>query len=124
MTSQPLLSQLLRQAGSALFTISLVGCAVGPDFVKPDDRLAAVQLSPRADYAQPNETSTANFPSSWWTLFNDPVLAGLQSRAQAGNLNLQIAPERIEQSRAQVGIGRTDERERLLAVGIRRQLGT
>src|SRR3546814_890546 len=85
MTSQPLLSQLLRQAGTALCTISLVGCAVGPDFVKPDDRLATVQLSPRADYAQPNETSAANFPSSWWTLFNDPVLAGLQSRAQAGN---------------------------------------
>src|SRR3546814_6770239 len=63
-----------------------------------------VQLSPRADYAQPNETSAANFPSSWWTLFNDPVLAGLQSRAQAGNLNLQIASERIEQSRAQLGI--------------------
>ena len=104
MTSQPLLSQLLRQAGTALCTISLVGCAVGPDFVKPDDRLATVQLSPRADYAQPNETSAANFPSSWWTLFNDPVLAGLQSRAQAGNLNLQIASERIEQSRAQLGI--------------------
>src|SRR3546814_8238957 len=83
MTSQPLLSQLLRQAGSALFTISLVGCAVGPDFVKPDDRLAAVQLSPRADYAQAQETSAANFPSSWWTLFNDDVLADLQARAQA-----------------------------------------
>src|SRR3546814_2045473 len=66
MTSQPLLSQLLRQAGTALCAISLVGCAVGPDFVKPDDRLASVQLSPRADYAPPNETSAANFPSSWW----------------------------------------------------------
>src|SRR3546814_5300130 len=65
MTSQPLLSQLLRQAGTALCAISLVGCAVGPDFVKPDDRLASVQLSPRADYAPPNETSAANFPSSW-----------------------------------------------------------
>lgn len=82
----------------------LVGCAVGPDFVKPDDRLAAVQLSPRADYTQAQETSAANFPSSWWTLFNDGVLADLQARAQAGNLNLQMASERIEQSRAQLGI--------------------
>src|SRR3546814_2239404 len=104
MTSQPLLSQLLRQAGTALCTISLVGCAVGPDFVKPDDRLAAVQLSPRADYTQAQETSAASFPSSWWTLFNDDVLADLQVRAQAGNLNLQMASERIEQSRAQVGM--------------------
>lgn len=105
MTSQPLFSQLLRQAGPALCAISLVGCAVGPDFVKPDDRLAAAQLSSRTDYAQSQETSAANFPSSWWTLFNDPVLADLQSRAQVGNLNLQIASERIEQSRAQLGIG-------------------
>jgi NodT family efflux transporter outer membrane factor (OMF) lipoprotein len=104
MTSQPLLSQLLRQAGMALCTISLVGCAVGPDFVKPDDRLAAAQLSPRADYAQPQETSAASLPSSWWILFNDSVLTDLQSRAQTSNLNLQIAAERIEQSRAQLGI--------------------
>src|SRR3546814_10259748 len=82
----------------ALPIFSLVGCAVGPDFVKPDDRLATVQLSPRADYAQPNETSAANFPSSWWTLFNDPVLAGLQSRAQAGNLNLDRKSTRLNSS--------------------------
>src|SRR3546814_17096755 len=82
-----------------LCAISLVGCAVGPYFVKPDDRLASVQLSPRADYAPPNETSAANFPSSWWTLFNDDVLADLQARAQTGNLNLQIASERSEERR-------------------------
>src|SRR3546814_8896213 len=78
--------------------------SVGPDFVKPDHRLASVQLSPMANYAPPNETSAANFPSSWWTLFNDDVLADLQARAQTGNHNLQIASERIEQSRAQLGI--------------------
>src|SRR3546814_9405626 len=75
-----------------------------------------VQLSPRADYAQPNETSAANFPSSWWTLFNDPVLAGLQSRAQAGNLNLQIASERIEQSRAQRSEEHTSELQSLMRI--------
>src|SRR3546814_17545797 len=112
MTSQPLLSQLLRQAGTALCAISLVGCAVGPDFVKPDDRLASVQLSPRADYAPPNETSAANFPSSWWTLFNDDVLADMHARAQTGNLNLQIAYELIEQSRPQLGIASRSEERR------------
>lgn len=104
MTSQSLLLRTLRHAGTALCTAALVGCAVGPDFVQPDDRLAAVQLSPRADYTEPQETSSADFRPSWWTLFNDPVLTDLQSRAQADNLSLQIASERIQQSRAQLGI--------------------
>jgi NodT family efflux transporter outer membrane factor (OMF) lipoprotein len=37
-------------------------------------------------------------------LFNDPMLTGLQARAQDGNLDLQMAVERIEQGRAQLGI--------------------
>jgi NodT family efflux transporter outer membrane factor (OMF) lipoprotein len=37
-------------------------------------------------------------------LFNDAVLTELQLRAQDDNLDLQIASERIEQSRAQLGI--------------------
>jgi NodT family efflux transporter outer membrane factor (OMF) lipoprotein len=40
----------------------------------------------------------------WWTLFNDDMLTVLERRAQVGNLGLQIAFERIEQSRAQLGI--------------------
>src|SRR3546814_5305946 len=99
-----------------LCAISLVGCAVGPYFVKPDDRLASVQLSPRADYAPPNETSAANFPSSWWTLFNDDVLADLQARAQTGNLNLQIASERIAQRRAQRSEEHTSELQSLMRI--------
>lgn len=98
------LPRISYRAGLALCVASLLGCTVGPDFVKPDDRLAAIQLLPRADYAQSQETSTESVPASWWALFNDPLLSDLESRAQAGNLDLQIASERIEQSRAQLGI--------------------
>lgn len=104
MSSQLSLSQLLRRTGIALFTTSLVGCAVSADFVKSDESQAAAQFSPRADYEQHQSISAESFPSSWWILFNDSILSDLQSRAQTGNLNLQIAGERIEQSRAQLGI--------------------
>lgn len=104
MTSRPLLSRYHRWASTALCAVSLAGCAVGPDFVKPDNRLGEVRLAPRADYAGATPTSNADVPSEWWTLFNDAVLAELQARARAGNLDLHMASERIEESRAQLGI--------------------
>jgi hypothetical protein len=42
------------------------------------------------------------------TLFNDPVLTQLQELASSSNLDLQIASERIEQSRAQLGVTSSD----------------
>jgi NodT family efflux transporter outer membrane factor (OMF) lipoprotein len=88
----------------ALCLVSLAGCAVGPDFVQPDNRLGEVRLAPRAEDAGATATSDAAVPSEWWTLFNDSVLAQLQARARGGNLDLQMASERIEESRAQLGI--------------------
>jgi len=104
MTSQPAVSQLQRYASATLCAVLLAGCAVAPDFVKPENELREVTLAPRADYANVAQTSDSNVPSQWWMLFNDAVLADLQLRAQADNLDLQIASERIEQSRAQLGI--------------------
>ncbi len=49
-------------------------------------------------------TSKAGVPSQWWSLFNDKLLGELESRALLGNLDLQAAVARIEQSRAQLGI--------------------
>ncbi|WP_241775258.1 TolC family protein, partial [Pseudomonas corrugata] len=84
--------------------ISLAGCMVGPDFLKPGNGLDALQLTPRPEHASVTPLSHAAVPPQWWLLFNDATLAQLQSRAQAGNLDLQMATERIEQSRAQLGI--------------------
>ncbi|WLG47349.1 efflux transporter outer membrane subunit [Pseudomonas sp. FP1740] len=104
MTSQRLLSQLRQCAIATLGAVSLAGCMVGPDFVKPENELGEMVLTPRQDHPSAPLTSDAAVPSQWWLLFNDAVLAELQSRAQADNLDLLIASERIEQSRAQLGI--------------------
>jgi NodT family efflux transporter outer membrane factor (OMF) lipoprotein len=86
-----------------LCAVALAGCAVGPDFAPPGNRLHEIELAPR-DAAGANPLSDADVPLEWWTLFNDPVLSELQARARTGNLELQVASERVEQSRAMVGI--------------------
>ncbi|MBD0687734.1 multidrug transporter [Pseudomonas sp. PSB18] len=88
----------------AMGTMTLAGCMVGPDFMKPGNDLDALQLTPRPEHANTTPMSSAAVPSQWWLLFNDAILTQLQSQAQAGNLDLQMASERIEQSRAQLGI--------------------
>ncbi|WP_434705956.1 efflux transporter outer membrane subunit [Pseudomonas sp. Z1-12] len=87
-----------------LTTLALTGCAVGPDFMTPKNELGAAQLTPRPEHGRDASLLPAAVPGQWWQLFNDPLLAQLQSRAQAGNLDLQVAAERIDQSRAQLGI--------------------
>jgi len=87
-----------------LTTLALTGCVVGPDFVQPESELDAAQLAPRPEHGSDTTLLPAAVPSQWWQLFNDPLLTQLQSRAQAGNLDLQMAVERIDQSRAQLGI--------------------
>lgn len=99
-----MLTQMRRFAGATLCALALAGCTVGPNFVKPETGLRLAILTPRQDYVSVGHTSNAAVPSQWWLLFNDPVLAELELRAQAENLDLQIAAERIEQSRAQLSI--------------------
>lgn len=90
--------------GALLCTVALAGCTVGPNFVKPKSGLEAANLSPRQNRPGTIPTSGTNVPTQWWSLFHDPVLTGLEQQAQADNLGLQMAFERIEQSRAILGI--------------------
>ncbi|MBD9472375.1 efflux transporter outer membrane subunit [Achromobacter sp. ACM01] len=104
----PIRSPLWRCASAALCAAMLAGCAVGPDFVRPADGLAEVDLAPRQEPAGHARLSDAEVPVQWWLLFEDPVLARLQAQAAAGNLDLQMAAARIEQSRAQLGIASSE----------------
>ena len=76
------------------------GCAVGPDYSRPD-----VELPASLSVAQSPQPAT----DRWWMLFNDPVVDRLVDEALAKNRDLRAAAERIEQSRAQAGITRADQ---------------
>jgi hypothetical protein len=101
MKPKPLMSpsqKTLRGAlGMAACIATLTGCSVGPDFLRPDNVLDKVQLQPRSDYTSPYPTSVNAVPASWWTLFNDPVLAELEEKAFAANRPQIVSPQ-VEQS--------------------------
>jgi len=99
------LQSLLQNAGTAFCIISLCGCTIGPDFAKPRSEITQLPQASRPDDIYRNYlSSVAKTPVEWWLIFNDKVLIELQSRAKLNNLDLQMAAERIEQSRAQLGI--------------------
>ncbi len=101
---RPIRTPLWRCACAALCAATLAGCAVGPDFASPADGLAEIGLAPRQDPQGHMRLSGDGVPAEWWRLFEDPILVRLQARAAAGNLDLRMAAERVEQSRAQLGI--------------------
>lgn len=77
----------------------LAGCAVGPDYHRPD-----VPLPDRYQSAMQQRSATrpANF-AVWWEGFNDPLLSRLVSDALAQNLDLARASARMAQARAGLG---------------------
>ncbi|MCK5487577.1 MAG: TolC family protein, partial [Desulfobacterales bacterium] len=86
-----------------LLAVALVmgGCTmVGPDYVKP----TAPEPQEWLESIDPKiESKTADF-STWWTVFNDPILNALVESAYQQNLSLQVTGIRILEARAQLGI--------------------
>jgi multidrug efflux system outer membrane protein len=69
----------------------LSGCAVGPDYKKPDVEVPAQWRL--VDY--PSAADAAN--QLWWTQFGDPVLDALIDTALRENLDIQAASARVDQ---------------------------
>jgi NodT family efflux transporter outer membrane factor (OMF) lipoprotein len=78
----------------------LGGCAVGPDYKRPEVTLAA-SWSAGAD---PNVTTQVAVDSLWWRGFNDVTLNQLVELAYHQNLTLQVAGVKIIQARAQLAV--------------------
>jgi multidrug efflux system outer membrane protein len=80
---------------AATLAAMLAGCAVGPDYRRPDLALPASF----GDAAAASLTSPA-IERGWWKLFQDPALDRLIDKALVDNANLQVAVARIEQADA------------------------
>jgi len=79
----------------------LAGCAVGPDYHRPD-----VPLSDRYQAQSAVQQRSAARPASfavWWEGFDDPLLSQFVSSALAQNLDLAQATARMAQARAGLG---------------------
>ena len=82
------------------FVLLLNGCAVGPDYIRPDTPEPQKWLEEK----DPVIKSEPADLGQWWTVFNDPVLNTLVEMASRQNLSLRIAGIRILEARAQLGI--------------------
>lgn len=87
---------------SALITSSiLTGCAVGPDYAKPETSLPT-QYVGQAAITQRQAAASADIVA-WWTGFGDPMLARYVTTAMEQNLDLAQAAARVTQARAGLG---------------------
>lgn len=73
---------------------ALAGCAVGPNYRRPDTHPPAVFRGQEAA----EQASLAD--ESWWNLYQDPALNDLIRRALGQGFDAQIAAARVEQARA------------------------
>jgi len=87
-------------SGPAMLALLFAGCAVGPDYIKP-------QVRQPQKWIEKNDPAIKSEPADfgrWWTVFDDPALNTLIEKAYQQNLSLQIAGIRILEARAQLGI--------------------
>jgi outer membrane protein, multidrug efflux system len=76
-----------------------LGCAVGPNFTRPDPHVPA-RWSAKATAAASINTEPHEVVA-WWTTFQEPMLTSLIERSTASNLDLRAAVLRITEARAQ-----------------------
>jgi len=109
-----------RFSGFGLVLMMLAGCAVGPNYYRPE-------VSVRDQWSGSLETISTNHIlslNSWWKQFNDHQLDSLITRAAQSNLDLKIAQARVRESRARYGIAASDLWPTVDASGTYARVGT
>src|SRR6267143_6386544 len=98
----------LRSLFSVILASSLIGgCTVGPKYHKPAVQTPTAYRDLReSPQAQAQVASYADLP--WWQVFQDPQLQDLVRTALKQNYDMQLATERINAARAQLGITRSN----------------
>jgi outer membrane protein, multidrug efflux system len=97
-----------KAAPILLAALALSGCSVGPNYHRPAVQTPTAFHAP--DVTQEKDTQTTSFADlPWWQVFHDPQLQDLIRTALKQNYDLQLAVERVNAARAQVGITRSNE---------------
>ena len=100
----------------ALSLLLSAGCAVGPDFRKPDPVLPD-RWSPARDPANALRPADEKALALWWKSFEDPELDRLIEEAQGQNYDLRVAMTKIDQARSEQNANRAALFPRIGAVG-------
>jgi NodT family efflux transporter outer membrane factor (OMF) lipoprotein len=85
-----------RSAPGLLAALLLAGCAVGPDYVRPDMQLpSGFKEDPDWKPAQPSD---GTMPAAWWTSFNDGDLDTLAAQVAVANQDVRVAEANYRES--------------------------
>lgn len=90
----------------AAFALLLTGCAVGPNYERPN---VPAPVSFRAPEPLPSDQAASLADLKWFEVFKDPQLQDLMRISLAQNYDLRDAVARVEQARANFGIVRSDQ---------------
>jgi multidrug efflux system outer membrane protein len=82
-----------RLANAILLALLLGGCAVGPNYKRPE-------LSPPPVFRGAGTETNSLGDMAWWDLFKDPTLQKMIRVALTNNFDLRIAESRVEQAQA------------------------
>ncbi|MEO0998755.1 MAG: efflux transporter outer membrane subunit [Pseudomonadota bacterium] len=92
----------MRRGSAALLLLVLGGCALGPDYERPE-------LDTPDGWIRPVDEGESLANAPWWELFDDPELQALIRTALEENQDLAIAASRIEEFRAALTITRANQ---------------
>jgi NodT family efflux transporter outer membrane factor (OMF) lipoprotein len=84
--------------------IALAACTVGPDYVKPSAPVPAEYKE--VDGWKPATPKQAASGEPWWSIYNDPVLDGLEHQIDISNQTLQASEAAYRLSQALVAEAR------------------
>jgi outer membrane protein, multidrug efflux system len=87
---------------------SVAGCAVGPNYHRPNVNVPAAYRGLPEDQASSPQTSSLG-EEKWWDVFQDKELQSLLRTALQNNYDVRIAAARVLEARAQLGITRADQ---------------
>src|SRR6266403_1716360 len=85
----------IRRGSVLLLSAVLASCAVGPNYVKPDSKVA-----PKFEGAREGAFSSADAQGKFWTQFGDDTLNRLVDEALDANHDLRMALGRLIEARA------------------------
>jgi multidrug efflux system outer membrane protein len=92
-----------RRRLAAVAALLLAGCALGPDYRRPDTGIPAA-------YRFQAQAEPASFgDQGWWQVYQDPTLQALIGDALQHNLDVRTAAARVDQARATLGATRLQQ---------------
>src|ERR1700761_5016480 len=89
---------------SLAVAVTLAGCSVGPDYLKPSMLMPGEYLPQAGENAAKTTTAATADLTQWWRVLDDRELNSLVTRARESNLDLAIALDRLQEARTGVTI--------------------